>query len=429
MCCSSTWPWMGPDGRSDPTSDYWHGAGSGGERAAMGARQGETGREPGRPTPEQMLARVRKEEAVRAAAVASRRPRLRVYLGMAPGVGKTYDMLAHGQRQAARGVDVVVGFVETHDRAETAAQLVGLEVVPRLRLPYRGVIVEEMDIAALIARRPELALIDELAHTNAPGSPHEKRYEDVLQLIESGIGVVTTVNIQHLESLNDIVRQITGVAVHETVPDWVIDRADEIELVDVTPEMLHDRLREGLIYPPDRAEQALGNFFREGNLTALRELALRRTAQAVERRLEAYMREHDLEGWATTDRVLVCVDERAIGRALVRRGWRIATATQGQLVVAHVARTGHPRTAEADARLAATLRLAEDLGAEVVALMGEDVAQTLARYAHEHNVSQIVIGHSSHGRWYEFLRGSIVNRLSRATPEIDVLLVAEGEAR
>ncbi len=389
----------------------------------MDPRRNKPYREPGRPTPEEMLARVRKEDA--AQGVAARiEARLRVYLGMAPGVGKTYDMLAHGRRQALRGVRVVVGFVETHGRLETEAQLAGLEVIPRLQLPYRGVTIEEMDTAAVLARRPELVLVDELAHTNAPGSPHEKRYEDVLQLLEAGISVVTTVNIQHLESLNDTVRQITGVAVNETVPDWVVDRADEIELVDVTPEMLHDRLQQGLIYPPGRAEQALENFFREGNLTALRELALRRTAQAVERRLESYMREHNLEGWATTDRVLVCVDDRPLGRALIRRGWRVASATQSQLLVAHVENPERPVDAPARARLDANLRLAEDLGAEVVALTGADVAAALARYAHERNVSQIVIGHSSHGRWHEFLRGSIVNRLSRATPEIDVLLVA-----
>lgn len=385
-------------------------------------------REPGRPTPEEMLARARREAAAQRAG-GERRPRLRVYLGMAPGVGKTYDMLAHGRRQRARGLDVVVGYVETHGRAETEAQLAGLEVIPRLRFPYRGVMVEEMDTAAVLARRPGLVLVDELAHTNAPGSPHEKRYEDVLQILEAGHSVVTTLNIQHLESLNDTVRQITGVAVNETIPDWVLDRADEIELVDVTPEMLHDRLREGLIYPPGRAEQALGNFFREGNLTALRELALRRTAQAVERRLEAYMREHDLAGWATTDRVMVCVDARPLGRSLIRRGWRVASATQAQLLVVHVADRSRPLRGEARAALGANLRLAEDLGAEVVGLEGADVAATLARYAHERNVSQLVIGHPSHGRWHDFLRGSIVNRLSRATPQIDILLVAAPDPR
>lgn len=376
----------------------------------------------GRPSPEEMLARVRREEAAQAA---RERARLRVYLGMAPGVGKTYDMLREGQRRKARGNDVVVGFVETHGRVETAAQLGTLEVIPRLQIPYRGVIVEEMDTAAVIARRPQVALVDELAHTNAPGSPHEKRYEDVLQLLDAGIGVITTVNVQHLESLNDTVEQITGVAVHETVPDWVIDRTDEIELVDITPDMLQERLEHGLIYPPGRAEQALGNFFREGNLTALRELALRRTAQAVERRLESYMREHDLEGWATTDRVLVAVDDRPIGRTLIRRGWRVASAAQGQLLVFHVTNPDRPLKEEARARLAANLALAEDLGAEVVELTGQDVAETLAHYARERNVSQIVIGHPSHSRWHDFFFGSIVNRLSRATPEIDVLLVAE----
>src|SRR4051794_1798942 len=329
----------------------------------MSVRPNERYREPGRPTPEEMLARARREEVALQAAERPR-ARLRVYLGMAPGVGKTYDMLAYARGQAARGVKVVVGFVETHGRAETEAQLAGLEVIPRLQIPYRGVIVEEMDTAAALADRPELVLVDELAHTNAPGSPHEKRYEDVLQLLEAGVSVVTTVNVQHLESLNDTVRQITGVVVHETVPDWVLDRADEIELVDVTPEMLHDRLRQGLIYPPGRAEQALGNFFREGNLTALRELALRRTAQAVERRLEAYMREHDLESWATTDRVMVCVDERPIGRSLIRRGWRVASVTQAQLLVVTVANPAKPLRAAARAALEANLRLAEGLGAE-----------------------------------------------------------------
>ena len=344
---------------------------------------------------------------------------------MAPGVGKTYAMLDEGRRIKARGVDVVVGFVETHGRAETAALLDALEVVPRRRIPYRGVVLEELDPAAVLARRPRVALVDELAHTNAPGSAHAKRYEDVLELLDAGIDVVSTVNIQHLESLNDTVRQITGVAVHETVPDWVLDRADEVELVDVTPELLHERLRQGLVYPAGRAEQALAHFFREGNLTALRELALRRTAQAVERRLEGYMREHDLEGWATTDRVMVCVDARPLGPSLIRRGWRLAAAARAQLLVIHVATPAQPLPGEAQVALEATLQLAEALGAEVVRLEGADVATTLARYAHERNVSQLVIGHPSHGRWHEFVRGSTVNRLSRLTPEIDVLLVAE----
>ncbi len=238
-----------------------------------------------------------------------KRGRLRIYLGMAPGVGKTFAMLNEGRRRKARGTDVVVGFVETYNRPNTAAQLGDLEIVPRKKIQYRGVTLEEMDADAVIARRPQVVLVDELAHTNAPGSKHEKRWQDVEDILNAGITVIGTVNIQHLESLADIVETITGVKVRERLPDRVVDEADEVELVDMSPQALRQRIKHGNVYPADRAQRALHEFFREGNLTALRELALRKVSTAVEEDLEEYMREHQIDAiWPAGEAVMVCVD-------------------------------------------------------------------------------------------------------------------------
>src|SRR5438876_4565526 len=297
-------------------------------------------REEGRPDPEELLRRYSLRdsdlEAPPSATPASgeqtaqqtegyphRRGRLRVYLGSVAGAGKTYTMLNEGHRREGRGTDVVVGYVETHGRPLTQAQLGDLEVIPRKKVTYRGVTLEEMDTEAIIARHPQVALIDELAHTNVPGSKHTKRYQDVEEILGAGINVVTTLNIQHLESLNDLVANITGVRVRETLPDWILDQADEVELIDISPHALRQRMKHGNIYPLDRIDTALNNFFREGNLTALRELALRRTAEKTEDQLEQYMTEHHIsQPWAASERVLVGFDARPHTRQVIRDAWR-----------------------------------------------------------------------------------------------------------
>ncbi|HEY7063490.1 MAG TPA: universal stress protein [Chloroflexota bacterium] len=357
-----------------------------------------------------------------------KRGRLRIYLGMAPGVGKTFAMLNEGRRRKSRGADVVVGFVETYNRPNTMAQLCDLEVVPRKQIEYRGVTLEEMNPDAVIARRPQVALVDELAHTNTPGSKHEKRWQDVYDLLDAGIHVVATVNVQHLESLADIVETITGVKVRERIPDRVIDDADEVELVDMSPQALRARIKHGNVYPKHRAERALNEFFREGNLTALRELALRRVAQEVDEQLQDYMHEHQIEKtWPACERVMVCFDARPQSANLVRRAWRIADRLQAELLAVFVAPRGWERAPEAERKtLAANQRVAEDLGAEVLQLQG-DVATELARVAHERNVTRIVIGHSERSRWYELLHGSVVNKLLRAVPNVDVQVMAVEE--
>src|SRR5215470_3885833 len=279
-----------------------------------------------------MLERVRRE------AGAGARGRHRVYLGIAPGVGKTYTALEELHRRRERGTDAVIGFLETHNRPRTAELAEGLEVVPRAKIPYRGVTVEEMDTDAVIRRHPAVALVDELAHTNAPGSKHAKRWQDVEDLLAAGITVISTVNIQHLESLADIVENITGVQVRERIPDRVIDDADEVELIDMSPHALRQRMRHGNIYPPERAERALDAFFREGNLMALREMALRKMAQVCELDLEEYMQQHGIDAaWSAGERVMVCVDHERQAQDLIRRGWRMANRYHTDLLAAFVA--------------------------------------------------------------------------------------------
>src|SRR3989441_5647855 len=271
-----------------------------------------------------------------------RRGRLRVYLAAAAGAGKTYAMLNEGHRRESRGTDVVVGYVETHRRPQTQAQLGDLEVIPRKKVTYRGVTLEEMDTEAIIARHPKVALIDKLAHTNVPGSKHAKRYQDVEEILDAGINVVTTLNIQHLESLNDLVASITGVRVRETLPDQILDQADEVELVDISPYALRQRMRHGNIYPPDRIEASLNNFFREGNLTALRELALRRTAEKTEAQLQQYMTEHGIsELWPASERVLVGFDARPHTREVIRDAWRLAHGLHADLIAVSIQPEGY----------------------------------------------------------------------------------------
>ena len=290
---------------------------------------------------------------------------------------------------------MVIGFVETYKRTHTIERIGDLEIVPRKQVPYRGVVLEEMDTEAVLARRPQIVLVDELAHTNGHGSLHEKRYEDVLDLLRAGISVWTTLNVQHLESVHTKVEIIAGVAVRETVPDWVVDRADEISLVDVSVDEMHRRMSEGNIYPPAQAHMAMQNFYRKGNLTALRELALRRTAENVDAALETYMAQHAIQGsWAAADRIMVAIDTNSFSKDLIRRGWSLARGLKAPLLVAHVHSSSRDYTQEQEAGLKSNLDLAEDLGAEIAIIENEDVAVGLAELAHEKHITQIVIGKS-----------------------------------
>jgi two-component system sensor histidine kinase KdpD len=362
------------------------------------------------------------------------RGRLRVYLGMAAGVGKTYAMLNEGQRRKARGTDVVIGYVETHHRPITEQQIGTLEIVPRRRIPYRGVTLEEMDVDAVIARQPQVALVDELAHTNAPGSAHTKRYEDVEDLLQAGITVITTLNIQHLEGLNDIVEAITGVRQRETLPDRVLDEADEVELVDIAPDALRARLRHGNVYPQERAVRALENYFSQSNLTALRELALRRTAEKTESQLEALMRGRDSgveSPWVitATDRILVAFDARPHAREVLRAAWRLARSLKAPLLAVTVRQAGVHAGERAEAALREHIRLAEDLGAEVFEVEGREIVSSIMALAKERHVTQIVLGQPSTGRWSRILRPNIVDQLLALPLGAELHIVPERDER
>ena len=376
-----------------------------------------------RPSPEALLEAARREESASG--------KLKIFVGAAPGVGKTYEMLqsAHAKRKA--GIDVVVGFVETHGRAETEALVRGLEVIPRKKLDYRGQIVEEMDLDAVIARRPQIALVDELAHTNAPGSRHPKRYLDVEELLSHGIDVYTAVNIQHIESLNDVVAQITHVRVRETLPDSIFDRADAIELIDLTPDDLIQRLREGKVYVPKQAERALEHYFSPGNLTALRELALRRTAERVDEQLLTHMQANAIAGpWAAGERILVCVSEDPRAAGLVRYTKRLADRLHAPFTAISIeTRRSLQLSDEERDRLADTLRLAEALGGEALTIPAVDrrIADDVINFAQGNNVTQIVIGKSTRSRWFEMTRGSVVHDLVRRAGNISVHVIPGDE--
>jgi two-component system sensor histidine kinase KdpD len=376
-----------------------------------------------RPSPEALLEAARREESASG--------KLKIFVGAAPGVGKTYEMLqsAHARRKA--GIDVVVGFVETHGRAETEALVRGLEVVPRKRFDYRGQSVEEMDLDAVIERRPRIALVDELAHTNAAGSRHPKRYLDVEELLSHGIDVYTAVNIQHIESLNDVVAQITHVRVRETVPDSVFDRADAIELIDLTPDDLIQRLREGKVYVPKQAERALEHYFSPGNLTALRELALRRTAERVDEQLLNHMQANAIAGpWAAGERILVCISEDPRAAGLVRYTKRLADRLHAQFTAISIeTRRSLQLSDEERDRLADTLRLAESLGGEALTIpaVGRRIADDVINFAQGNNVTQIVIGKSTRSRWFELTRGSVVHDLVRSSGNISVHVIPGDE--
>jgi two-component system, OmpR family, sensor histidine kinase KdpD len=373
-----------------------------------------------RPDPDALLAHVREQEARRA------RGKLKVFFGAAAGVGKTYAMLEAARMQRAAGIDVVAGEVETHHRAETEALLDGVDVLPRRRIEYRGTELQEFDLDAALARRPALLLVDELAHTNAPESRHAKRWQDVLELLEAGIDVYTTLNVQHLESLNDVVAKITGVVVRETVPDSVLEAADEVELVDLPAEDLRRRLKEGKVYVAHQAADAVENFFREGNLIALRELALRHTADSVDAKMQRYRREHAIDTvWPVADRVLVCIGPSPLSARLVRAGRRLAAQLEAPWVVAYVETPTHRSLGDDDrARVAQTLRLAESLGAETITLTGARMSDEILAYARSRNVSKIVIGKPTRGFWQRLFLGSIVDALVRGSGEIDIYVIS-----
>jgi two-component system sensor histidine kinase KdpD len=376
-----------------------------------------------RPSPEALLTAARREEG--------QTGKLRIFVGAAPGVGKTYAMLETARARKADGYDVVVGAVETHGRKETEALLDGLEVIPRRSVEYHGRLLDEMDLDAVLARRPQIVLVDELAHTNAPGSRHPKRYLDVEELLNSGIDVYTTVNIQHIESLNDVVAQITRIRVRETVPDSIFDRADSVELVDLTPEDLIARLKEGKVYVPKQAERALAHFFSPANLTALRELALRRTAAQVDEQLLTQMQARAIAGpWAAGERVLVCVSEDPRAAALVRYAKRLADRLHGPLTALYIeTRRGLQLTEEERDRIADTLRLAQALGGEPVTIPGSGrrIADDVVAYARANNITQLIIGKSNRSRWFELLYGSVVHDLVRKAGNISVHVVAGDE--
>ena len=355
---------------------------------------------------------------------------LRIYLGAAAGVGKTFAMLTEGRRRAEYGEDVVVGFVETHGRPKTAEQVAGLEVVPRRRVAYRGATFEELDVNAVLARRPRVALVDELAHTNVPGSRHEKRWEDVEELVSAGIHVISTLNVQHLESLNDVVEQITGVTQRETIPDEVVRRADELQLVDLTPDALRNRLARGDVYPPERIDTALANYFRPGNLSALRELALAWLADRVDETLAEYRARHGIdEPWETRERILVALTGSADGDRLVRRAARVAQRTKGDLVAVHV--IPQDGLAAPSAGLLARQRLlVEELGGAYQEVVGADVAEALLEAARSLNVTQIVMGASRRSGWQRITRGSVIGRVIRESGVgIDVHVISHPEGR
>ena len=376
----------------------------------------------------------------------TRRGTLRIYLGAAPGVGKTFAMLNEGWRRRQRGTDVVVGFVEAHGREATAAQVRDLEVVPRRRVNYRDTDFEEMDVDAILARRPDVALVDELAHTNVPGSRNAKRWQDVHQLLDAGIDVVSTVNIQHLESLNDVVERITGITQRETIPDQIVRAAEQVELVDMTAEALRRRMAHGHIYAADKVDAALGNYFRVGNLSALRELALLWVADRVDESLEDYRRRHGIGNpWETKERVVVALTGAPGGENLVRRAARIAQRTHGELIGVHVQtddgladrdqaghdQPGHGQALPPSELLESRRRLLEELGGEYHHVTGADVADALLEFARGENATQLVMGASRRTRLQELARGSVINKVLRSSGPIDVHVIstdAEGPA-
>ncbi|HEY2980468.1 MAG TPA: sensor histidine kinase KdpD, partial [Anaerolineales bacterium] len=371
-----------------------------------------------RPNPDDLLKSIESEQAGRG--------RLKIFLGYAAGVGKTYAMLEAAHQRGKEGIDVVVGYIETHGRTETETLLRGLEILPRKEVEYKGVRLTELDVDAVLRRRPTLVLIDEFAHTNAAGSRHPKRYMDVKEVLEAGLDVYTTLNIQHLESLNDIVAQVTGVRVSETVPDSVIDQASEIEVIDLPPDELLARMKEGKVYVSDQAARAIEKFFRKGNLTALREMSLRRAAERVDNQMRSYMRTRSIPGpWAATERLLVCISPSPLAEKLIRNTRRLADELNAEWVAIYVDVAFRPQNNPLDRkRIGQTLQLAEELGAKSVTVAGRSIPDALLEYARKHNITKIVVGKPLRPRWQEWLTGTLVNQLVHASGDIDIYVVS-----
>jgi two-component system sensor histidine kinase KdpD len=376
-----------------------------------------------RPDPDALLKRAHEEESRQG------RGKLKVFFGATAGVGKTYAMLQAAHEQQNDGMDVVVGWVETHKRAETEALLKGLPILPPRTVEHQGVRMYEFDLDAALLRFPSLILMDELAHTNAPGSRHAKRWQDVQELLNAGINVYTTVNVQHMESLNDVVAQITGVIVRETVPDSILEQADDVELIDLPPDDLLQRLKEGKIYVPEQAREAIHNFFRKGNLIALRELALRKTADRVDAEMQVYRRDHAIDRtWPAAERIMVCVNLKQRGPRLVRAARRMAASLHAKWLAVYVQTSRHLRLPETEREaLIQTLRLAEQLGAETVTLSGDNVSQEILDYARKRNVTKIIIGKPVRSRWKEWVFGSVTAELVQNSGDIDIYVIT-GEA-
>ncbi|MDE2029283.1 MAG: sensor histidine kinase KdpD [Alphaproteobacteria bacterium] len=374
-----------------------------------------------RPSPEALLEEAKSEH----------RGKLKIFLGAAPGVGKTFAMLNAARARVAEGVDTVVGIVETHRRSETEALAEGIEVIPRRKLDYRGLKFDEMDIDAILARKPQLVLVDELAHTNIPGARHRKRYQDVEEILEAGIDVYSTLNVQHIESLNDIVARITGVTVRETVPDTIVQTAATIELIDLPPEELLKRLQEGKVYIPEQARLAINRFFTHGNLTALRELALRQAAARVDEEMTSYMRRHAIQGpWPTSNRIMVCISEDGQAVSLIRTARRSAERRQTPWLVLYVETSRYaliPESARAD--IVQAIELAESMGAETMTVTGEDVSAEILRVARERNVSTIIIGKSVRSLWSRLARPSVASSILTKGDGFDILLVTNRDGK
>jgi two-component system sensor histidine kinase KdpD len=376
-----------------------------------------------RPDPDALLARVKDEERQK------NRGKLKIFLGYIAGVGKTYEMLEAAHLRKHDGIDVRIGYIETHGRVDTEALVEGLEIIPRKMIEYQNVKIPEMDLDTILTLHPELVLVDELAHTNAPDSRHLKRYQDVEELLDAGIDVYTTLNVQHIESLNDVVAQITGVIIRETVPDRVIDEATEIELVDLAPPELLQRLREGKVYVPEMAARALDKFFNEGNLFALRELALRRAAERVDDQMLAYMQTRAIPGpWAAGDSLLVCIGPGPLSERLVRTTRRQADRMGAPWTALYVQKPSHHRISkEAQEQISKTLHLAETLGGTTATELGTNVATTAIEYARKHNVTRIIIGKTLRPRWQEFVFGSVVDQLIHYSGTIDIYVISSQE--
>ena len=360
--------------------------------------------------------------------VVRERGKLKIFLGAIAGVGKTYKMLSEAHRRYERGEDIVIGLVETHGRLATADLVKGLEQIPLKKIEYRNSTFYELDTAAVIKRHPEWVIIDELAHTNIPGTVHEKRWQSIEEIRDAGINVITTLNVQHIESLNDVVNEITSVRVKETVPDTIVDTADEIELVDLTPDAVINRLIRGDIYKGERIDQALKNFFRKGNIVALRELALQRTAEEVDEQLREYMQAHHMDrAKVTRDHVIVCVAPRPLATKLVRRGYMLAKRVQGSFTVVHVRVPGARLSKKEEAILRDVAELTRSLDGEYVELEGESAAQEIIRFSGGADATLLIMGQSARSRFQEIVRGSTINRIMRETKGIDIVVVADSD--